>query len=191
MAAESLGYQHAGWGPAQREVAVDRMATLYEQVERIRTARDNLVRMRGRIELSAPPPEELPRRREWVARETLAHVDEMLAYWLGEIERILAGQVEPVPFGRVPTDLVRLLTVDRDRTLPVSELYARLDHSLERVLRRLLELDERQAAKRGIHKQRGEMTVKQIAEVMLAEHIEEHARQIAVALEKEAAAVKA
>jgi hypothetical protein len=163
------------------------MATLIEQVERLRTARDNLVRMRSRLERSAPPPEELPRQREWVAREALAHVDEMLVYWLGEIERILAGAIEPVPFGRAPTDLIRQLTVDRDRTLPPSELYGRLDNSLERVLRRLLELDERQAAKRGLHKQRGEMTVKQIVEVMLASHIEEHCRQIAAALDAEQA----
>jgi len=163
------------------------MATLIEQVERIRTARDNLVRLRSRVELSPLPPEELPRRREWVARETLAHVDEMLIYWLGEIERVLSGSVEPVPFGRPPTDLVRQLTVDRDRTLPVSELYARLDNNLERVLRRLLELDERQAAKRGLHKERGEMTVKQIVETMLAGHIEEHCRQLSAALDKEAA----
>ncbi len=163
------------------------MATLIEQVERLRTARDNLVRLRTRVERSSPPPEELPRRREWVARETLAHVDEMLVYWLGEIERVLAGPIEPVPFGRAPTDLVRQLTVDRDRTLPVSELYARLDHNLERVLRRLLELDERQAAKRGLHKQRGEMTVKQIVETMLAAHIEEHCRQLSAALDKEIA----
>jgi hypothetical protein len=163
------------------------MATLIEQVERMRTARDNLVRMRNRVELSAPPPEELPRRREWVAREALAHIDEMLIYWLGEIERILAGSVEPVPFGRPSTDLIRTLTIDRDRTLPVSELYTRLDHSLERVLRRLLELDERQASRRGLHKQRGEMTVKQIVDVMLAGHIEEHCRQISAALDREAA----
>jgi hypothetical protein len=164
------------------------MATLYAQVERLRTARDNLVRMRSRIELTALPPESLPRHREWVGREVLAHVDEMLPYWLGEIERVIAGPVEPVPFGRPPTDLVRTLTVDRDRTLPMPELYARLDNSLERVLRRLLELDERQVARRGFHKQRGEMTVKQIVEVMLAEHIEEHCRQIAITLEGATAA---
>jgi hypothetical protein len=170
------------------EEPVHEMATLYDQVERMRTARDNLVRMRNRIELSAAPPEELPRRRDWVAREALAHIDEMLTYWLGEIERVLAGPVEPVPFGRAPTDLVRMLTVDRDRTLPTSELYARLDHSLERVLRRLLELDERQAGRRGLHKQRGEMTVTQIVDVMLAGHIEDHCTQIAAALDWEAKA---
>jgi hypothetical protein len=163
------------------------MATLYAQVERMRTARDNLVRVRNRAELSGPVPDELPRRREWVSREILAHVDEMLPYWLGEIERVIAGGVEPVPFGREPTDLVRVLTIDRDRTLPVSELYARLDHSLERVLRRLLELDERQVARRGLHKQRGEMTVRQIVDAMLASHIEEHARQMTAVLEAERA----
>ena len=164
------------------------MATLHAQVERMRTARDNLVRMRNRIDLSAPPPDDLPRRREWVAREVLAHTVEMLPYWLGEIERIIAGPIEPVPFGRTPADLVRMLTVDRDRTLPMFELYARLDNSLERVLRRLLELDERQAARRGLHKTRGEMTVRQIVDVMLADHIEEHCRQLAAALETEASA---
>jgi DinB superfamily len=163
------------------------MATLYAQVERMRTARDNLVRARSRVELSAPPPEELPRRREWVGREVLAHIDEMLPYWLGEIERVLAGSIEPVPFGRPPSDLIRMLTVDRDRTLPVSELYARLDNSLERVLRRLLELDERQVARRGLHKQRGEMTVRQIVDVMLAGHLEDHCKQMAAALDAEAA----
>lgn len=164
------------------------MATLHAQVERMRTARDNLVRMRSRIDLSAPSPDDLPRRREWVAREVLAHIVEMLPYWLGEIERIIAGPVEPVPFGRTPADLVRMLTVDRDRTLPMFELYARLDNSLERVLRRLLELDERQAARRGLHKSRGEMTVRQIVGVMLADHIEEHCKQLAAALDAEAEA---
>lgn len=159
------------------------MATLHAYTERMRTARDNLVRMRSRVEMGPPPPDDLPRRRDWVDREILAHIDEMLPYWLGEIERVLTGAVQPIPFGREPADLVRVLTVDRDRTLPVSELYGRLDNSLERVLRRLLELDERQVARRGLHKRRGEMTVKQIVDAMLAEHLEEHCAQMAAALE--------
>ena len=117
----------------------------------------------------------------------VAHVDEIIPYWIGEIERVLVGPVEPVPFGRQPTDLVRTLTVDRDRTLPTHELYARLDNSLERVLRRLLELDERQVSRRGLDKIRGEMTVKQIVDVMLAGHIEEHCRQMTAALDRKQA----
>jgi hypothetical protein len=80
--------------------------------------------------------------------------------------------------------LIRLLTIDRDRTLPVPELYTRLDNSLERVVRRLLEFDERQVARRGLTKQRGEMTVGQIVDVMLAGHIEEHCRQVSAALDR-------
>ena len=107
----------------------------------------------------------------------------MLPFWLGEVERILAAPVEPVPYGRAPSDLIRLLTVDRDRSLPVSELYARLDFHLERVVRRLLELDDRQCARRGLHKTRGDLTIKQIVGENLAGHIEEHCTQMAASLE--------
>jgi hypothetical protein len=158
------------------------MATLYPEVERLRVARDRLVRLRTKVEMSPPPPEDLPRSREWVARETLAHIDEMLPYWMGEIERIIAAPAEQVPFGRVPSDLIRLLTVDRDRSLPVSELYARLDFHLERVVRRLLELDDRQCARRGSDRKRGDMTIRQIVDEMLAGHIEEHCTQMAASL---------
>jgi AAA+ ATPase superfamily predicted ATPase len=159
------------------------MATLYPEVERLRVARDRLVRLRTKVEISPPAPEDLPRSREWVARESLAHIDEMLPFWLGEVERILAAPVEPVPYGRAPSDLIRLLTVDRDRSLPVSELYARLDFHLERVVRRLLELDDRQCARRGLHKTRGDLTIKQIVGENLAGHIEEHCAQMAASLE--------
>jgi hypothetical protein len=159
------------------------MATLYPEVERLRVARDRLVRLRTKVEISPPAPEDLPRSREWVARESLAHIDEMLPFWLGEVERILAAPVEPVPYGRAPSDLIRLLTVDRDRSLPVSELYARLDFHLERVVRRLLELDDRQCARRGLHKTRGDLTIKQIVGENLAGHIEEHSAQMAASLE--------
>jgi hypothetical protein len=159
------------------------MPALYPQVERLRVARDRLVRLRTKVELSPPPPEDSPRTREWVARETLAHVVEMLPYWQGEIERIVAGPGDSMPFGRGPGDLIRILTVDRDRTLPVTELYLRLDNSIERLVRRLLELDDRQCARHGLHPTRGDMTVKEVVEEMLATHIEQHCDQMAASLQ--------
>ena len=68
------------------------MATLYPEVERLRVARDRLVRLRTKVEMSPPPPEDLPRSREWVARETLAHIDEMLPYWMGAWTSTWSGQ---------------------------------------------------------------------------------------------------
>jgi hypothetical protein len=135
------------------------------------------------VELSPAPPEDSPRTREWVARETLVHVVEMLPYWQGEIERIVAGPGEAIPFGRGPGDLMRILAIDRDRTLPVTELYLRLDNAIERLVRRLLELDDRQCARHGLHPTRGDMTVTQIVEEMLAAHIEEHCDQMAASLQ--------
>ena len=158
------------------------MPLLYTQVERLRVARDRLVRLRPKVEQSPPAPEDLSRSRDWVPREILAHVVEMIPYWHGEIERILAGPVEPVPFGRSPTDLIRTLTVDRDRSLPIGEIYVRLDSTIERLVRRLLELDDRQCARRGLHKTRGDMTIQQMVDEMLVRHIEEHCEQLAAAV---------
>jgi hypothetical protein len=164
------------------------MATLFPQVERLRVSRDRLVRLRPKVEQSPPPPTEPPRSREWVARETLAHIVEMLLYWQGEIERIVGGEREPVPFGRGPDDLIRQLTVDRDRTMPVGEMYVRLDRYIEWIVRRLLQLDDRQCARRGLHKTRGDMTVRQVVDEMLVAHLEAHCDQLAASLEAVAAA---
>ena len=41
----------------------------------------------------------------WGPREVLAHVQEMLPFWLGEMERVLDGDGStPVPFGRIADD---------------------------------------------------------------------------------------
>ncbi len=159
------------------------MATLYPEVERLRSARDGFARLRGRVEASEAAPDGGGNERDWVPREILAHVAEMLPYWRGEIERVLAGSPEPVPFGRTSDDPIRSLTVERDRSLPVAELYARLDAGVDRVVLRLLELDDRAVAKRGLHPRRGPMTVQEIVDVMLAGHLEEHYEQLATALE--------
>ncbi len=69
----------------------------------------------------------------WGPPEVLAHVAEMLPYWLGEVERIVAAAPDPVPFGRVATDAVRLAILGCDRTLPLREL---VEHTAQ--LRELL-----------------------------------------------------
>ena len=56
----------------------------------------------------------------------------MLPYWLGEVERILAGWPRPVPFGRVATDEVRIAIIGRDRTVPLRELFDRVEADVSR-----------------------------------------------------------
>src|SRR3712207_3012295 len=89
----------------------------------------------------------------WGPPETLAHVAEMIPYWTGEIERVLDAPAEdgPVPFGRTGDDLQRLGVLERDRTLPPRELFARIEAGAERLARRLETLDEADAGRVGVH----------------------------------------
>ncbi len=114
----------------------------------------------------------------WGPRELLAHVAEMLPYWLGEVERVLAGGPEPVPFGRTQADPNRLAAIERDRTLPVGELYARIEAGAERYARRLPALTPADASRRGLHPVLGELPVTTILERMVVGHAEDHVHQL-------------
>jgi len=120
----------------------------------------------------------------WGPPEVLAHVGEMLPYWLGEIERILdpheraAARGEPVPFGRVEGDTLRVGLIGRDRTFPIRELVDRIEASAGRVARRLESLTDEEAAQRGMHPTRGSMAVSDMPEPFLVGHIEGHVRQL-------------
>ena len=61
----------------------------------------------------------------WGPREVLAHVEEMLPFWLGEMERVIDGDGSAaVPFGRTADDAIRLGIIDRDRSLPLGAVPA-------------------------------------------------------------------
>jgi hypothetical protein len=149
--------------------------------QRLEAAGDRLEQLRPGIDAGAPWP--LAARFDhdpeasWGPMELLAHVAEMLPYWLGEIERILSGPA-PVPFGRVGSDPVRVALIGRDRTLPTAELYARIDAWLERWDHRLATLTPAQHATVGLHPTLGEMTVDAIVERMIARHLEDHLGQL-------------
>jgi len=114
----------------------------------------------------------------WGPPEVLAHLAEMVPYWLGEIERVLAGDPEPVPFGRIATDTIRLSVLERDRSLPPRELYDRTTGDLQRLGRRLATLTPAEFARRGLHPRTGEMTVAAMPDRFIIGHLAEHVLQI-------------
>jgi hypothetical protein len=119
---------------------------------------------------------------EWGPTEVQAHVAEMLQYWRGEIARVLDGGPGPVPFGRLATDRVRVLTIERDRTLPPGELLERIEAATDRYARLLAGLGPAGLARRGVHPVRGELTIEEILERFVVGHAEEHVVQLGAAL---------
>jgi hypothetical protein len=124
----------------------------------------------------------------WGPPEVLAHLGEMLPYWLGEAERILDATGGPPAFGRTATDGVRLAIIERDRSLPAHELEARVQVAIERWRRRWAELDDASRARSGMHPVRGTLTVADVATRLVAGHLEDHLDQLADALGGDAAA---
>jgi hypothetical protein len=116
----------------------------------------------------------------WGPRETLAHVQEMLPFWLGEIERVIEAKPSgrSASFGRVATDEIRLAIIERDRTLPLRELFGRIETVVDRISARLGELEDGDLETRGEHPRLGGMTVGQIFDRFVCGHLEEHAAQL-------------
>lgn len=123
----------------------------------------------------APGPEST-----WGPREVLAHVAEMLPFWLGEIELILdsGGGAEPLGFGRLEADDLRIAIITRDRQFPARELLGRVEVEGRRVARRLRAFSDDDAATLGRHVTRGDLSVRDIAERLIVSHLEGHVSQL-------------
>ena len=115
---------------------------------------------------------------DWGPKEVLAHVAEMVPYWLGQIEAVLAAPADALPFGRVATDPERIDRIGRDRALGAGELFDRIDRSLADAVSLLRRLDAASRARRGTHPRLGEMTIDGMAERCSVGHVEEHVRQL-------------
>ena len=119
----------------------------------------------------------------WGPPEVLAHVAEMLGYWRGELERILDAAADPVPFGRVADDPLRIGLIARDRTLPPAVLLDRIESGARAWRDRLATLGEHDVTRRGAHPTLGELGVPAFVERFVVGHVEEHATQLERVLE--------
>jgi hypothetical protein len=114
----------------------------------------------------------------WGPKEVLAHVAEMVPYWLDQIEVVLTAPADGVPFGRVATDPKRIDRIGRDRTLPAGELFDRIDRAMADAARLQRRLDADAKGRRGTHPRLGEMTIDAMVERFIVGHLEEHVRQL-------------
>jgi hypothetical protein len=160
------------------------MPALGDLAERLEQATEAMIELGPQLAAGEPwPPADVVGpgpESSWGPREVLAHVAEMLPYWMGEIELILdAGDGgEPSAFGRLEDDEIRVAIITRDRTFPARELLGRVEAEGRRVARRLRALGDADAAAQGRHTTRGDMSVREIAERLIVGHIEGHVAQL-------------
>jgi hypothetical protein len=167
------------------------MAILDSQADRLEAAAAAILALQGRVEAAGPwPLAELygtEAEASWGPPELLAHVDEMLPFWLGEVERILDGPSDaPVPFGRVADDTIRIGVIGRDRTIPLRELFARLRADSARVAARMRTFTEVEVARLGGHPRGQTFTVAELFERFVTGHLEDHVTQLGEILEAKA-----
>jgi hypothetical protein len=130
---------------------------------------ERLLAAAGRIRASAvvlpddaltdPDPDSGER---WDRGQVLAHVAEMLPYWAQQAELVAAGR--QTEFGRVKSDPDRIAAIERDRREDPARLLARVD--------------DRALAATGRHQTLGDMTVGELVDRFLVDHLEEHADQL-------------
>ena len=159
------------------------MNDLAAQADRLEAGVAAIIALEPRLAAGSPwPPAELygtEAEASWGPHETLAHLEEMLPYWLGEVERIIDAPVDaPIQFGRVAEDDVRIGVIGRDRALPLRELLDRVEVYAARVARRMRTLTDADAARSGVHPTRGPFAVPALFERFVTGHIEEHVVQL-------------
>jgi DinB superfamily len=176
------GDGHPMWPPMLRR-ACD-TAAVDELIDRLASAAAGMEALRGDVAAGEPWPlsDDYGTEPEssWGPKEVLAHVAEMEAYWLGQVEAILAAPPAdgPPPFGRVSTDETRLRRIGDDRRLPADELFDRVAAGARDVEARMATLTPEERARSGVHPRLGEMTIPAILERFIAGHLEEHVRQL-------------
>jgi hypothetical protein len=117
----------------------------------------------------------------WGPREVLSHVAEAVVFWKGEFERLIeaarpAGEGEP--FGRLAGDAMRLGILERDRTLPLAELFERIDTGIARWEARLPTVTAGELTAHGLHPREGDVPASWVPDRMIVRHFDEHVEQL-------------
>ena len=159
------------------------MGALDDLADRLERATEAMIELGPELAAGEPwPPADVVGpgpESSWGPREVLAHVAEMVPFWMGEIELILdAAGGEPPAFGRLEADELRVAIITRDRAFPARELLGRVEAEARRVARRFRALGAEDGQAAGRHATRGDMSVREIAERLIVGHIEGHVTQL-------------
>jgi hypothetical protein len=149
-------------------------------LERLRIMRRRLAQLvpgrPGPGALTDPDPDD---EEQWDWGQVWAHVAEFPAYWLDQLEAAFAAPRDPPPsFGRTKADPGRMAAIERDRTIPVPELWSRIEPELDRLGSMIEGLSAADWGLSVTHSRLGVLGMPRILEGFLVGHLEEHVNQL-------------
>ena len=118
----------------------------------------------------------------WEAGQVWAHLAEFPGFWIGQVRALLAarvaGEPEPIPFGRTRTDPGRLAAIEARRRDDPLALLRDVDARIAAAASLCRSLTREDWQTCGLHPVIGAMSVATIVERFLVAHLEEHAAQL-------------
>lgn len=121
---------------------------------------------------------------DWAVSEILAHLAELLSYWADQAHEVASRAENNLPFGRTHDDAARIAAVQDHAQDPLDQLVPRVRSGLEHATTVLRSIPDAAWQKTGQHVRRGEMTIEEIIDQFLVDHVEEHAVQARDALDR-------
>jgi predicted enzyme related to lactoylglutathione lyase/uncharacterized damage-inducible protein DinB len=119
---------------------------------------------------------------EWSVMQVMGHLVEMIPYWLGHCQVLIAAG-EVLVFGRGPDAPERLAGVEQGGAGEPERLLKLLEEEVQTAARTIREMSSAERHQKGINMRQGEMTVADIVERLIVAHAEDHLAQIKTTLQ--------
>lgn len=115
---------------------------------------------------------------QWDRGQVLSHVAEMLPYWVGQAMHVVSAGGGGAPFGRTKATPSRIERIESGRYDDPTQLLDRIDAGVADAVALLSRLGDDELRLTGVHSTLGEMTVAELVDEFLVDHIEQHVAQI-------------
>lgn len=115
---------------------------------------------------------------QWDRGQVLSHVAEMLPYWVGQAMHVVSQGGDETPFGRTKATPSRIERIESGRHDDVEALLGRMDAGVRDAVALVERLSDDELRLTGKHPTLGVMTVAELIDEFIVDHIEQHVAQL-------------
>lgn len=123
-----------------------------------------------------------PEPNEWPVMSILAHVVELMPYWAKQALEVSRRSADSQPFGRTHDDPDRIGAVQQHGRDSLDSMLPRVQTACAEAVDLLRQIPQDRWTRTARHANRGDMSVEQIVDQFLVNHVEEHLTQARAAI---------